>query len=72
MTRPADHPAFPCKIEGIGPIATGLTIREYAAIQALQGLLANPETESSDPAKLAQWAFDYADALLAAEGEGTP
>ena len=43
-------------------LANGLTKREYFAISALQGLLADPNC--SGPEKVAKWAVEYADALI--------
>ena len=40
--------------------------RWQAALAAMQGLLACPELEGA-PRQFANWAFEYADAMLAAE-----
>lgn len=50
----------------------GLTKREYIAIQAMQGLLANPQRSHLDAAELSAVAVSYADALITAlqEEEG--
>ena len=73
-----DKPAFPCKrseplLNGdklTGMFANrsypGLTRREYFAIEALHGLLANPTTliKPSEPGLLERVATHHADALI--------
>lgn len=39
----------------------GMTLRDYFAAHALNGHLAN---QSDAPAKIAQWSYEYADAML--------
>ncbi len=70
-----DQPAFPVQASEYGGHGTcfGLTIRDYFAAKALQGLLSWPGDEgsgsyhsNSDPAHTASMAYEYADAMLAA------
>lgn len=72
-----DKPAFPTTHEERTYSGTrlvyrdGLTKREYFAAKAMQGILANLKREPGDklggsPVNVADWAIDYADALLAA------
>jgi hypothetical protein len=51
-------PAFP-----VGSYA-GMTLRDYFAAKAMQGLLACPKGEGENE-KYAQWSYEYADAMLA-------
>ena len=69
-------PAFPCvyysePIGSIGPQLTikgGLSIRDYFAAAALQGLLGNSEfhVETAIPNAIATYAYQLADAMLKA------
>lgn len=75
--KPTGGPAFPVVIEpneqarallGAKPqVCTGLTIRDSFAIAALQGELAASSTSPVRPLaeKLAQYAYEVADAMLA-------
>lgn len=75
MSTPKDGgPAFPVSPEiysGTG--LCGMTLRDWFAGQALQGLLAcpslQPNPESMDK-YLSEWAFKYADAMLAEREKG--
>lgn len=59
-TDPNEY-AFPT-----GPaVGNGLTIREFFAAQALQGILASAPIRCSDPVGSAKKARDCADALIA-------
>lgn len=47
--------------------APTISLRDYFAARALQGMLANPKPEqSSDYALLCAWAYRYADQMLRA------
>lgn len=50
----------------------GLTMRDYFAATALNALLSKPRTETKDepPARYAEIAYAYADAMLVARGSG--
>ena len=43
----------------------GMTLLDYFAAKAMQGLLANPEWRSLPVADAAAWAYEQADAMLA-------
>jgi hypothetical protein len=43
----------------------GMTLRDYFAAKALQGLLANPDT-AGDLKEFPRWAYTYADIMLRA------
>lgn len=60
-------PAFPSGLESghLEPLHQGLTLRDYFAAIAMQGILAEwIGTLSKD--ELANWSYTYADAMLAA------
>lgn len=59
-------PAFPNEHYRDAP---GMTLRDYFAAKAMQGLLANPEWRSIPVAQAAAWSYEQADALLS-EREG--
>jgi len=69
-------PAFPLPGDGF-TTWDGMTLRDYFAAAALQGMLAyshvNPSsgnwTENSSPVNVAAAAYDYADAMLKAMEE---
>ena len=46
----------------------GMTLRDYFAAAALQGLISTPDTGGS-PGEFAKSAYDYADAMLEARKE---
>jgi hypothetical protein len=50
----------------------GLTMRDYFAASALNALLSTPRTETKDgpPARYAEIAYAYADAMLVARSSG--
>lgn len=50
----------------------GLTMRDYFAAAALNALLSQPRMETKDqpPARYAEIAYAYADAMLAARSSG--
>ena len=60
------EPALPSKTE------SGLTMRDYFAAAALNALLSTPCTETKDepPARYAEIAYAYADAMLVARSSG--
>jgi hypothetical protein len=60
-------PAFPTHLN----LTQGMTLRDYFAAKALQGILAgdHPITHDSDPLPtVAKVAYDQADAMLSARG----
>lgn len=82
MTKKNDSPAFPvCGTDGVW--ATGISVRQYYAAAALQGLLARDTVRDEGNNNLAKWAvmnpqnnfkeqskrcFEWADAMIEAEG----
>ena len=58
-TKTGYGPAFPCDIE------TGMSLRDYFAAKAMQGILANPDIDGY-PEDYAKKAYQYADAMLKA------
>ena len=78
MTTPKDDggPAFPCAgiITPDGIAFEGMTLRDYFAAAALQGLLAACRpgyeyTGDNGPQRCAAEAYRYADAMIAARKE---
>ena len=63
-------PAFPCHPGIENPIYDGMTLRDYAAIKAMQGILAsNTEHEHEDAHifdAIAEASYKQADAMLEA------
>jgi hypothetical protein len=74
MKTIASDPAFPVPrvdIDCLPPACLGLTKREFAAIEAMKGMLANDclasfAVEAVEPGKIAREAIAFADALFAA------
>ena len=60
MATEANETAFPGSVNWIHP---GMTMREWYAGMALDGLMVAFPTNS--PEQLAKWAFDFADAMIA-------
>jgi hypothetical protein len=66
-------PAFPLHNHGaqtLGLHLSGMTLRDYFAAKALQGLLACSEADGTND-DFARWAYKYADAMLKAR-DGSP
>ena len=61
-------PAFPARHFDLAENEHGMTLRDYFAAMALQGLLACPKGEGENE-KYAQWSYEYADAMLAERGK---
>jgi hypothetical protein len=66
-------PAFPFEATSLNFAAKGMTLRDYFAAKAMQGLIAressgafNFEACPNDPWRVAQWAYDVADEMLKA------
>ena len=64
MTKNTGGPAFPCHPGIENPIYDGMTLRDYAAIKAMQGLLS--ATKTSDGEMIARDSYKMADAMLKA------
>lgn len=58
MSQPDGGPAFPQAVPFPGDL------RDWFAGMALQGLLAEPANTNANPAQIAAWAYDHADAML--------
>jgi hypothetical protein len=57
--------AFPAQALGGLGYTTGMTLRDYFAAKALQGIMVDPMmTMSAD--KIADWAYEMADAMMEA------
>ena len=67
MTKNTGGPAFPLK-EPMSNDFQGMTLRDYFAAKALQGMLAYPDEEATYD-NCACWAYQYADAMLEERGE---
>ena len=63
MEKPYDESAFPNSADPNDP-APGMTLRDWFAGQALQGLIVNPATVSPT-VPISVRAYELADALLA-------
>jgi hypothetical protein len=73
-----DEFAFP-HVNFAGQRITGMTLRDYFAGQALQGLCARTDGKGfdfasfpKDPMRVALWAYDIADAMLEARKNEVP
>ncbi len=68
--------AFPHDMTHLhNPVTAGMTLRDYFAAKAMQGLIArestgafNFETYHDDPWRVAAWAYDVADEMLKVRG----
>ena len=63
---------WPFKVPGHSPMEPGLSLRDFFAATALQGILSNPTMGLpifKDDPSLAQAAYEYADAMLRARGK---
>ena len=68
MTKETGGPAFP---SDASQNFEGMTLRDYFAAKAMQGLIErettgafNFETHKDDPWRVAMWAYDVADQML--------
>lgn len=64
-----NQPAFPLHNHGaqtLGLHITGMTMRDYFAAKAMQGLLANPECPLKPLDEVPQASYKMADAMLKA------
>lgn len=68
-------PAFPFEGgEGRAAPFPGMSLRDWFAGMAMQGILAGTEPETPWPsnANITSWSYDYADAMLKARGPVPP
>ncbi len=75
MSKETGGPAFPSEgvVTNDGILYDGMTLRDYFAAKAMQGLCAREDgkgfdflTFPNDPMRVAHWAYDVADAMLKA------
>ena len=66
-------PAFPLQSIGpeFAPGYAGMTLRDYFAARAMQGMAAHPESDKWPADGIAKAAYQQADAMLAARKAGT-
>lgn len=57
-------PAFPCEDPTSSDPQEGMSLRDYFAAKAMNGILAGDDT-MDDASKLARWAYEIADAMIA-------
>lgn len=61
----SNEPAFPIIGEHEQVCNVGMTLRDYFAARALQGMIANDGYEHLEPDQFAYYVYKYADSLLA-------
>jgi hypothetical protein len=61
-------PAFPAKTSDVN--FKGMSLRDWFAGQALVGFLSTEANEATEPESIAKWAYENADAMLAARKTG--
>ena len=61
MNKPTGGPAFPT-----GTAYQGMTLRDYFAAKAMQGIVANPNAQGMSYREISDRAFAQADAMLKA------
>jgi hypothetical protein len=70
MIKDTSGPAFPCDLamydQEVVDAYSGMTLRDYFAAKAMQGLIATSTQFTMGSAGLAELAFDQADAMLKA------
>jgi len=65
-------PAFPQHIDGVHYAEAGMSLRDYFAAKAMNGICAaSPGSEWTD-ARIAQGAYELADAMLAEREKAQP
>lgn len=62
MNKPDGGPAFPVIASGTNTESDGMTLRDYFAAKSMQTYRGNV---GYSPQKIAQWAYEDADAMLA-------
>lgn len=68
MNKDNGGPAFPVQSNGCGGsmFGNGMTLRDYLAAKAMQGLLASEDNGGLSSGSIAKSAYDHADAMLEA------
>ena len=61
-----DQPAFPHQVDD--NYWPGITLRDYFAAKAMQGFISSG-FGPNEIAKVVEWSFEYADAMLKVRGE---
>lgn len=61
--KASDHP-FPHELKSGASTYVGIKMRDYIAIQAMQGLLANPSCTDASFEQVANMAYSEADAMI--------
>jgi len=64
-----NQPAFPCQYEEHLPTWNGMTLRDYFAAKAMQGLVENANWRGMPEDALAKESYKLADEMLKARGE---
>ena len=68
MIKDTSGPAFPCDLamydQEVVDAYSGMTLRDYFAAKAMQGLMATSTQFTTGSVRLAELAFDQADAML--------
>lgn len=61
-------PAFPCGLQSghLQPMHEGLSLRDYFAAKAMQGLIVDPERADQSREECARLSYKMADAMLRA------
>lgn len=67
MDKDTDGPAFPTPTHNLQN--DGMTLRDYFAAKAMQGMLAESGGGASSNEDLAEFAYHIADAMLKARGQ---
>jgi hypothetical protein len=65
--RETGGPAFPLVGDVLNSRRNGMTLRDYFAAKVMQGYLSNPalKADVATPAKIAGWAYEQADEMIA-------
>jgi len=61
-----NQPAFPCEYEGHLPQRNGMTLRDYFAAKAMQGLVENANWRGMPEDALVKESYKLADAMMKA------
>ena len=71
MNKISAFPVFDSRMAGQNYecVDPGMMLRDYFAAKAMQGMLACPQKQQSDPAMYARDAYVIADAMMQARGE---
>ena len=65
FNKPTNPPAFPTGT-GVTPYNSGMTLRDYFAAQAMQGIFASDPVSTMTNERIAKESYDLADAMLKA------